>query len=204
VPSRIYSLAVIGAALLWAIVAAAADVPRYEVFLGYTYVRANSAADIPAVTANGGGGQFSYNFNQWIGAVADLGAVHNGSIGGHSVDNTIASYLFGPRVSLRHRHLRPYFQLLWGGVYLTSSTQVSLLASTPKDPPVTARISAQQTAFSLAAGGGLDIRISKHVSIRPIALDYFMTRLQELRSQADHNQNNLRYTAGFNFTFGAR
>ena len=198
------SLVVIGAALLWAMVAAGADVPRYEAFLGYTYVRANSATDIPSFSATGGSGQFSYNFNQWIGAVADLGAVHNGGIGGHTVDNTVASYLFGPRVSLRYHRLRPYFQVLWGGVYLTSSTQVSLLAPTAADPPVSARIGAQQTAFALTAGGGLDIRIGKRVNFRPIALDYFMTRLQDLRSQADHNQNNLRYSAGFNFTFGKR
>jgi hypothetical protein len=56
----------------------------------------------------------------------------------------------------------------------------------------------------MTAGGGLDIKINKHLSFRPIGLDYYMTRLQNLRTQDDNNQNNLRYTTGFNFTFGAQ
>lgn len=202
------SLSATVALLSCVMVATAADVPRYEAFVGYTYVRANSATDVPAFSANGGGGQCSYNFNQWLGVVADLGAVHSGNIGGLMVDTTTVNFLFGPRISLRYPHLRPFFQLLWGGTYATSSVQVSLLPAAPPGAnpgqPVSARIGAQQTAFAMTAGGGLDIEINKHVSFRPIALEYYMTRFQNLRSQSDNNQNNLRYAAGFNFTFGAR
>ena len=61
-----------------------------------------------------------------------------------------------------------------------------------------------QTAFAMTAGGGLDIKLNKHVSFRPIGLEYYLTRFQNLRSQDDNNQNNIRYTAGLNFTFGAQ
>jgi hypothetical protein len=54
----------------------------------------------------------------------------------------------------------------------------------------------------MTAGGGVDIKIAKHVNFRPIQLEYFLTRLENLRSGNDNNQNNLRYSAGFNFTFG--
>jgi hypothetical protein len=54
----------------------------------------------------------------------------------------------------------------------------------------------------MTAGGGLDIKITKHVNFRPIQLEYFLTRLQNLRSGNDNNQSNLRYSTGFNFTFG--
>ncbi len=54
----------------------------------------------------------------------------------------------------------------------------------------------------MTAGGGLDIKISHHVSFRPIGLDYMLTRLQNLRTANDNNQHNLRYTTGLNFTFG--
>jgi Outer membrane protein beta-barrel domain len=210
------SFVVFAVVLLCAMAAVAQDVPKYETFLGYTYVRANSATNVSAFSANGGGGQFAYNFNKWLAAVADLGAVHNGNINGHMLDSTLANFLFGPRVSLRYSRIKPYFQVLWGGVYATSSTQVSgllpvtLPAYLPGVPtpipgqPITARIGAQQTAFAMTAGGGLDIKISKYVSFRPIGLDYYMTRLQNLRTQGDNNQNNLRYTTGFNFTFGAQ
>jgi len=211
------SLAVVGMSVLFAGMAAAQDAPRMETFLGYTYVRANSATNVPAFSANGGGGQFVYNFNKWLGAVADLGAVHNGAIGRANLDSTFGNFLFGPRVALplHYARVRPYVQILWGGVVAATSSQIQVVRVTTlpvsTDPiiidpgdAITARIGAQQTAFAMTAGGGLDIRISKHVSFRPIGLDYYLTRLQNLRSQNDNNQNNLRYTTGFNFTFGAQ
>jgi hypothetical protein len=207
----------IGAILLFAMVAAAQDVPQMETFVGYTYTRASSATDVPAFSANGGGGQFVYNFNKWIGGVADLGVVHNNNIGGARIDNTTMNFLFGPRLSFRHPRIRPYFQVLWGGAYVTASTQVNAIAvATPNGAviasqlpvisgePITARIGTSQTAFAMMAGGGLDLKIDKYVTFRPIELDYYLTRFQNLRTQGDNNQNSLRYTTGFNFTFGAQ
>jgi hypothetical protein len=203
-----------------AVVAEAQDTPKMETFLGYTYVRANSATNIPAFNAHGGGGQFVYNFNMYLGAVADIGAVHSGDISGHQIDATMTNFLFGPRLSMRFRTLRPYFQVLFGGVYLSSSSYITsfvdpalpivlpgatLIVTNPTGLQATTdRIYVQQTAFAMTAGGGLDIRLSKHVAFRPIGLDYYMTRLQNLRSAGDNTQNNLRYTAGINFTFGAQ
>jgi hypothetical protein len=213
------SITVVGAVLLLALAAAAQDVPRAEIFLGYTYTRANSATDVPAFSANGGGGQFVYNFGKWIGAVADLGAVHNGNIGGYHLDTTMTNFLFGPRVPIRvHSRVTPYFQMLFGGVYASTSARVEVPADSVVLPPVVQpvntpvqrgdvvalRASAQQTAFAMALGGGLDIKINKIVSFRPIGLDWYMTRLQNLRSMNDNNQHHLRYTTGFNFTLGAQ
>jgi len=214
------STTIIWVVLLCALTVTAQETPRMETFLGYTYVRANSATDVPAFNSNGGSAQFVYNFNTWLGAVADLGAVHNGKIGGAILDSTFANFLFGPRLTLRQSHrLIPYFQVLWGGVYATSSAQISVVQAPSVSQPIflpgqgaidnlgqalTARVVASQTAFAMTAGGGLDIQISKHMTFRPIGVDYYLTRLQNLRSANDDSQNNLRYTAGLNFTFGAR
>jgi Outer membrane protein beta-barrel domain len=204
---------------LFALTAAAQDAPRIETFLGYTYVRANSATFVPAFSSNGGSGQFVYNFNRWFGAVADLGAVHNGKIGSRRLDSTFATFLFGPRLTLgQSPRIAPYFQVLWGGVYATTSTETNGVLPPDAALPIlpgqgtinnlgqalSARLVANETAFAMTAGGGLDIKISKHMSLRPIGLDYYLTRLQNLRSANDNNQNNLRYTAGINFTFGAQ
>src|SRR5882672_7939061 len=108
------SISVLSAALLLALAAAAQDVPRVETFVGYTYTRANSATNFPAFSLNGGSGQVAFNFNHWIGFVMDMGAVHNGNIGGNHVDTTVSNYLFGPRVSVRYSRIRPYLQILWG------------------------------------------------------------------------------------------
>jgi len=212
------SLIAIGVGLLCTFTGAAQTVPHMETFLGYTYVRVNTASNVPAFSANGGSGQFAYNLNKWLGVVAYLGAVHNNNISCVSLDNTTANFLFGPRLSMHFSRIRPYFQTLFGGVYETGSIRVlAALPPTPSNPiflpgqpviptgdAVTARLTASQTALAMTAGGGLDIKVSKHLMFRPIGLDYFMTRLQNLRTQGDNNQNNLRYTAGLNFTFGAQ
>ncbi len=194
------------ATFLAAFTAAAQDVPKVGVYLGYDYVRFNSATNIPAFSANGGGGQLVVNFNHWFSAVADLGAVHNGNIHSISLDSTFANFLFGPRFTIRKSRVQPYFQILWGGVYAATSTQITGQAFDPvtllPEGFVTARARASQTAFAMTAGGGIDIRISRHLSFRPIGLDYYLTRLQNLRTQGDNNQNNLRYSTGFTFLFG--
>ena len=196
----------IGSVLLFSFAAVAEDneAPRMETFLGYTFTRANSATNIPAFSANGGSGQFVYNFGSWIGAVADMGAVHNGNIQGINLDSTVANFLLGPRVSVRKwSRITPYFQTLFGGVYATTSTSASELELVDSLPVgFNLRATRQQTAFAMTAGGGLDIKISKHVSFRPVQLEYFLTRLHDYRSGTDNNQNNLRYSAGLNFTFG--
>jgi len=193
------------AAVLAVCSASAQDGQKVGVYLGYDYVRFNSATNVPAFSANGGEGQFIFKFNNTIGAVADLGAVHNNNLNGIHADTTIANFLFGPRLTLGHRsRFRPYFQVLWGGVYGTSSVQIlgTLVNGVTPELPITARVGTSQTAFAMTAGGGLDIRLSKHISFRPIALDYYLTRLQNLRTLGDNNQNNLRYSAGFTFWLG--
>jgi opacity protein-like surface antigen len=194
----------IGSVLLFSFAALAEDeAPRMETFLGYTFTRANSATNIPAFSANGGSGQFVFNFNKWLGAVADMGAVHNGNIQGISLDSTVANFLLGPRVALRKSRVTPYFQTLFGGVYATTSTAVSELGFTDSLPVgFNLRATRSQTAFAMTAGGGLDIKISKHVSFRPVQIEYFLTRLHDYRSATDNSQNNIRYSAGFNFNFG--
>jgi len=195
----------LGSVLLFNFAAVAEeDTPRMETFLGYTFTRANSATNIPAFSANGGSAQFVYNLGSTFGAVADMGAVHNGNIQGISLDSTVANFLLGPRVSVRKwSRVTPYFQTLFGGVYATTSTAAPVLGLVDGIPVrFNLRATRQQTAFAMTAGGGLDIKISKHVSFRPVQLEYFLTRLHDYRSGTDNNQNNLRFSSGFNFTFG--
>lgn len=208
------NMTVIGSLLLFSVGAIAETAPKMETFLGYQFTRFNSATNIPAFSQNGAGGQFVYNINNWFGAVADIGATHNGNIHNVNIDNTMANFLFGPRVAIRKwSRVTPYFQVLWGGVYYAGSTPVQVPADqlpaiptpfgdTRTAPFVTLRASTSQTVFAMTAGGGLDIKLTKHITLRPIGLDYFMTRLQNLRTAGDNNQNNLRVTAGVNFTFG--
>jgi len=96
------------------------------------------------------------------------------------IDNTASNFLFGPRVSLRYSRIRPYFQVLWRGVYLASSTKVDVLARGPVAADLAARPDgrrhvphsgpANHGPFAMTAGGGLDIKIDEHLSFRTIGL----------------------------------
>jgi len=212
-------LALILMALLTTFVAFAADDhPKAEAFFGFNYTRVNSASDIPAFSANGGTGQVAVNVNRWVGLVGEIGSVHNGNIGGAHLDTTLTDFMFGPRISLRSSRFTPFFHVLLGGVHGSTSVQVNATLPPNATPPiyipgdpttpvsgqaVTLRAVASQTAFAWAPGGGIDIKINKVVSFRPVELDYYMMRLQNLRTKDDNNQHCLRYMAGINFTFGA-
>jgi hypothetical protein len=219
------SLVVFGAVLLSALVASAADYSKFETFLGYDlvgYYPNNNV--IPKAHFNGGSGQFVYNFSNWFGAVADVGASHKGLLGGYNVDTTVVNTVLGPRFSYHHSKFTPFVQFLFGTAYGTTSTQVTVLPSSllpsvsplptggpvlppwivlPANTPVTARLHASQDAFAFMAGGGVDIKISKHMAFRPIEMDYYQTRFSN-PELGTNTQNNWRYTAGVNFMFGAK
>src|SRR5436305_13542377 len=101
--------------LLGSLAAFGQDVPKAELFLGYNYVRVNSTTQIPAYSANGGSSQFAYNFSKYVSAVFDIGGYHNNVISGYKVDNTMLSYLCGPRVNIRKGRVIPYVNTLFGG-----------------------------------------------------------------------------------------
>jgi len=180
----------------------AADEPRADLFLGYSFLRYNSAQTIPAFTANGGLGTFGWNFNRHIGLEAEFGGYHNGNVNNHQFDTTVFSYMFGPRVSFhRARTVDPYVHALFGGQ--KAHTSICCVANTNGT-----RASTDQHNFAMAVGGGLDIKLSHAILLRPIQLDYFLTRFEtpDLTNPAapfsNRNQHNLRYAAGIAFNFG--
>jgi hypothetical protein len=159
---------------------------RLELYGGYDYIRFNinasaSVLQPPSETfnANGGGGQLVYNVNNWLGVLGDVSGywATNATKAGAAMP-----YLFGPRANLRRGKITPFVQLLAGGV-LTSSGIESL---------------GWQSHFALAAGGG-DLRVSPHISIRPVEAEYFLTRIPD---GLNNRQNNFRFGAGIVFRFG--
>jgi hypothetical protein len=216
---------IFSAALLTASVVAATDMPKAEAFLGYNLVHF-SPDTLPSFNLHGGDGQFAYNFKPWVSAVLDIGAVHAGSVFGirdnvtsvrSGVDHTLVNFVLGPRFTFhRHSRWKPFAQVLLGGARATSSTSITLLPGGIIWPPVGlivppgtlqpigATLRAERTGFAMLAGGGLDIKVSKHVALRPIGADYYLTRLPAFVTGNDTNKNHFRYSAGVNFLFGAR
>ncbi len=163
--------------------------PRYELGLTYSGVHSSAAHNDSQITENGGSGQFVYNFNRWLGGVADLGGYANTRSG---IDEKTFSYLFGPRVSWRHNRLIPYAQALFGGSNAWSGTN-----------------SNSQNAFTLALGGGLDYRLTRHIAIKPVQVEYFRSQFDSARlggatSNFGGHQNGIRYSAGIVLLFGSK
>jgi opacity protein-like surface antigen len=165
--------------------------PKVEVGLNYSWLHVNSANYDFQRTGNGGSGYVEYNITHMIGLVADFGGYANTRTG---INDKALTYLFGPRFTWRHSRLNPYVQFLFGGAYAWSG---------PTDN------TQKQNAFATAAGGGLDIDLSRHVSIKPIQVEYLTTQFDSARlggstqGFGDH-QNDVRYSAGVVFKFNSK
>jgi hypothetical protein len=205
-------VAAIAAFLSFALTAAAEDSNRFEAYFGYDWVRFNpDLTNIPSFNANGGSGQFVYNFSHGLGIAFDAGAVHKDTFNS-AFDNVQAHYLLGPRYGF-HNHSRftPFGEVLFGGGYASVSTSVANIPLVPTVLPstsitvpdnVSVRLSASRTSFAMMAGGGLDIRLSKHFAYRLFDADYYLTRPISFISGGNVNKNNFRVTTGVALTWG--
>jgi opacity protein-like surface antigen len=220
------SILLFSAAMLFASVAAASDNGFGGAFVGYNWVRFSPNSSVAGTTGlssfnlNGGDVQLAYTLHG-IGLVLDVGAVHAGSVfsiaNGPNVDHTLTNFVLGPRYTFhKSKRWMPFAQALFGGAHATSSTGVTLLQGGIVWPPpgvilppgtiqpVNASVEADRTGFAMLVGGGLDIKVSKHIAFRPIGADYYLVRLPNFLTGNDTNKNHFRYSAGVNFLFGAR
>jgi opacity protein-like surface antigen len=160
---------------------------RIEVFAGYSYVRENPTfGNRSGFSLNGGSAELSYNVTNWLAGVADFGGYSSNNILSTHTNGTLSTYLFGPRVTYRHLgRIAPFGQALFG----VAHTGTPIL-STPN----------HRTVFSLATGIGVDFRLTSHWSLRPLEVDYLLTRFNE-GLPATQSQNNLRASTGVVFRF---
>jgi hypothetical protein len=181
--------------------------PRYELFLGYSYLQAvpKLAAGNRLVWLNGGSASIAFNVNRYLGLVADFGAYTNSQVrftGAYTstvnVNNSnvaVLTYLFGPRLSFRkYDRITPFAQVLFGGVH---ANQVTLTGCT-----FSCTLLPTQDSFAMTAGGGLDVRVHRHFAIRIIQAEYLMTRFASYTTGATGSQNDMRLSAGLVFRFG--
>ena len=166
----------------------AQDVPKFDVFAGYSYIRENPATSgIDSFSMNGGSASLAYNATPWLSAVADFGGYHTNNILGTGIDGTLSTYLFGPRISYRrHSRLTPFGQVLFGVAHIGGDSGLAFSSS--------------NNSFAMAIGGGVDFKVSHRLSVRPLQVDYLMTRFNELGLGAQ-SQNNLRVSTGVVFHF---
>jgi len=166
----------------------AQDTPKFDVFAGYSYVRENpSTSGVDGFNLHGGSASIAYNVNHWLSAVADFGGYHSNNILGTGVDGTLSTYLFGPRISYhRDSRITPFGQVLFGVAHIGGSNGLAFSTS--------------NNSFAMTIGGGVDVKLSHHFSVRPAQVDYLLTRFNEFATGAQ-SQNNLRVSTGVVFHF---
>ena len=131
----------------------AQEAPKAELSAGYSYFRAGLSN---GVNQQGGSVSVAVNANRWLGFLGDFGAYHASPFG--SSLNTY-TFLAGPRFSARNRsRITPFAQALIGGAHLTAGGS-----------------SGSVTPFAIGGGGGIDVRMTEHLALRP-QLDYLALR----------------------------
>jgi opacity protein-like surface antigen len=184
--------------LLGATLAATAQIPTGgNVYVGYSYTRQDVFSQSlllqpPSRTANFNGWQASLEgkFLPFIGVVADVSQTYgsaNFSICGPAVpctagqagiDSRLLTVMVGARASISVSKFTPFAEALFGGAHASESRSVS----------------ASDTSFATAIGGGLDYKLMKGVAWR-FQGDALHTRF------FGAGQNNLRLSTGLVLRF---
>jgi outer membrane immunogenic protein len=167
-------------------------IPRVEIGINYSYMRANAApGNCGCFSLNGGSTEIAFRAWRNFSAVFDLTGAHAGttSIPGQSL--SLLSYTGGPRFSyplhrVRHVRMIPFVQSLFGAAHGFDGqfpTHADTLASSA-------------TSFALLVGGGLDLEFKRRLAIRVAQVDY---ELDQLPNNATDSENLLRVSAGVVF-----
>ncbi len=164
---------------------------RYEVFVGYSYQR----ADFGRRHVDLGGGAIAsgaYRVNDWLAAVGEW-STHHDSKGGANVDTNL--FLFGPRVYLLdHERFQPFAHGLFG----VHTTQVGF-------PGRGSIANSKDTGFVFAPGAGVDIRLNENFWVRALQADYLVTDVNIATGPAggiDQFTDNVRLSSGIVFRWG--
>jgi peptidoglycan-associated lipoprotein len=183
-------MAALGGLLIPALEAWGQTAGRMEAGANYSFVRSNApAGKCGCFDLNGGGAWFAYDFSPSLAVVGEVGGQYSSHINGTTADLTLTSFLAGPRYS-RHvgKRMTPFGQILLGAAHANSALT-----------PSTSGLAASANAFAMAAGGGMDVELTRSWTLRLVQLDYYLTRFNN--GSNDH-QNNLRVGTGIAFHFG--
>jgi len=178
--------------LLISTIAAAQDIPKMEVFGGYSLHHQNHW------NLNGFTAEYEYNVKSKIGFVGDI------SYGRKSVEGATANLsptfenfllLGGPRFSYRSEKVRIFAHILGGGERLKVQGSTSGYGIPMTRP---------YTNIAIVFGGGADFPIKGNFSVRLAQLDWVRGKLPDVKvgNVTTHPWvNQFRYSAGIVYKF---
>jgi hypothetical protein len=188
--------------------------PKADVFLVYSYLRFNPT--LPAGrnrSFNGGGGGFTFFVGKYFGVkgefmgyasttftttvIAPVTTDHGTiPVGTFRSQGNMFTYMFGPVVRLPGK-VTPFAEVLFGG---SNTNAYTGLIKSINLGGGTLSATGTQHPFTMAYGGGLDVNVYHHVAIRPVEIDYVLTRYSNPFT-GTNNQNNFRYLGGVVLNF---
>ena len=173
--------------------------PKFEIAFLYQYVNFSPGGVFRNFNSHGGSGEVVYNPSRWLGIVGQAGgytftrdlspiAASNPTLTNpFATDGGFSTVLFGPRLNLRKfDHFVPFAEFLIGFAHAGGAVTGA----------------GSQYTFALAAGGGVDLVLWKHVAWRIAELDYLQTNFTGVGVGANARQNNFRAGSGVVFRFG--
>lgn len=203
---------ILGLSLLFltSFLAAAQDTPRFEVFGGYSYANTSRILSASRPNLNGWNAALTFNFNRWLGVTGDFGGYYRSSNFGFvqpvitpcatlpcpitllpfngTIDTKIHTFLVGPQVAWRnHSRITPFGHVLFG----LGNENVGLNLPSPF------ALHLNSNAFSMAMGGGVDVKLTSRLAWR-VQPDYLQTDFLHA------TQKNLRVSTGLVFRFGSK
>jgi outer membrane protein OmpA-like peptidoglycan-associated protein len=163
-------------------------VPKFEVAGMFDYVNFSPGGGFANFNNYGGSGSFTWNPSRWICLTEEIGGMgYTRNVNGTSLHGDTTTFLLGPRLNLRRfDYFIPFAEFLIGGVHGGSEMTGD----------------GSQSAFALAAGGGVDIALSKHIVWRFAEIDYLMTDFSGSALGGNSRQDNLRLGTGIVIRFG--
>ena len=194
--------ALVAVFLTFAFLAAAQEppAPKWEIYGGYSFLDPATTihGQLPGAllpissrlesNPRGVGADLTYNFNHWFGLTLDT-SINSGSgevgLANRIDDAAFANLSFGPKITFRHKHVTPFFEVLVGDHRLS--------------PDAFHDVSKLGVMF----GGGLDINLTRHVALRLIRADYvFSTYRYTPPNGPNTDITGVRLQSGLNFMFG--
>jgi hypothetical protein len=167
----------------------AQELPKFEIFGGWSYVRPDGGGD----GLQGWNASVTSNINEYFGVVMD-GSGYYTSDDGYCA--RAHSFLVGPKFSLReHEKVTPFWHAMFGVIHTGFDVEGTVMDG---EDEVDVWISDATDNFAMAFGGGIDVKVNEMWSIRPFQADYMVER-----SFGDFIPN-LRFSAGVVIAIGER
>jgi hypothetical protein len=197
------------------------ELDKFELFGGYSFYH------IKDTTSHGWNTAATYHWNRWLGFSLDIDGFYKST--SHVTPTNLTfdfsystyDYLIGPSFTPKQLgRVTPFIHLLAGVrhsvqhssypgqlsslSFVTNSGEIILvpgIIAGPNMPSTETKYSVNK--LSMAAGGGADIRISKHISIRAFQADFTYKAASLVQGQQPPTKG-FRFSSGIVFNFGGK